>query len=197
MDDSFETLIASYIENKVGIAEHFISDALAEHLKENLLLLHKKQQLVAAGTGNDRKLTHNAMVRNDVIYWLDKKNNNAYENEFFVQIEAFIDYLNASCYAGITGYEFHYSLYETGSFYRKHLDQFQDNTSRQFSMISYLNNNWKEADGGELLIHQLGNDQKIAPTQGKTVFFKSNELVHEVLVTNEWRMSVTGWLKRD
>jgi SM-20-related protein len=197
MDDSFETLVASYIENKVGIAEHFISDALANHLKENLLRLLKNQQLVAAGTGNDKKLTHNALVRNDVIYWLDKKNNNVYENEFFVQIEAFIAFLNANCYAGITGYEFHYSLYETGSFYRKHLDQFQDNTSRQFSMISYLNNNWQEKDGGELLIHQVGNDQKIAPTQGKTVFFKSNELVHEVLVTHERRMSVTGWLKRD
>lgn len=197
MEDSFETLVASYIENKVGIAEHFISDALADHLKENLLHLLKNHQLVAAGTGNDKKLTHNALVRNDVIYWLDKKNNNVYENEFFAHIEAFIVFLNSNCYAGITGYEFHYSLYETGSFYRKHLDQFQDNTSRQFSMISYLNNNWQEKDGGELLIHQVGNDQKIAPTQGKTVFFKSNELVHEVLVTNERRMSVTGWLKRD
>ncbi|WP_310554659.1 2OG-Fe(II) oxygenase [Flavobacterium sp.] len=196
MENSFETLIASYIENGVGIAEHFISNELGNHLKENLLSLYNKKLLLAAGTGNDKKLTHNALVRSDVIYWLDKKNNNPYENEFFVQIEAFIEYLNTSCYAGITGYEFHYSLYETGSFYRKHLDQFQDNTSRQFSMISYLNANWQENDGGELLIHQAGNNQKISPTQGKTVFFKSNELVHEVLVTNERRMSLTGWLKR-
>ena len=197
MENSFETLIASYIENKVGISQHFLSDELANHLKENLLSLHNDNKLLTAGTGNADKLIHNTAIRNDVIYWLDKKNNNAHENAFFVQIEAFIAYLNISCYAGITGYEFHYSLYETGSFYRKHLDQFQDNSSRQFSMISYLNNNWQENDGGELLIHQLDNDQKISPTQGKTVFFKSNELVHEVLVTNERRMSITGWLKRD
>ena len=197
MENSFEILIASYIENKVGVCQHFLSDELANHLKENLLSLHNENKLVTAGTGNANKLIHNAGIRNDVIYWLDKKNNNEYEQAFFVQIEAFIDYLNTSCYAGITGYEFHYSLYETGSFYRKHLDQFQDNSSRQFSMISYLNANWQENDGGELLIHQKDNDQKIAPTQGKTVFFKSNELVHEVLVTNERRMSVTGWLKRD
>ena len=197
MENSFETLIASYIENKVGISQHFLSDELANHLKENLLSLHNENKLLTAGTGNADKLIHNTAIRNDVIYWLDKKNNNVHENAFFVQIEAFIAYLNISCYAGITGYEFHYSLYETGSFYRKHLDQFQDNSSRQFSMISYLNANWQENDGGELLIHQLDNDQKIAPTQGKTVFFKSNELVHEVLVTNERRMSVTGWLKRD
>ena len=197
MENSFETLIASYIQNKVGISQHFLSNELSNHLKENLLSLHNEKKLITAGTGNAEKFIHNTAIRNDVIYWLDKKNNNQYENAFFVQIEAFIDYLNVSCYAGITSYEFHYSLYETGSFYRKHLDQFQDNSSRQFSMISYLNSNWQENDGGELLIHQLNNDQKIAPTQGKTVFFKSNELVHEVLVTNERRMSVTGWLKRD
>ncbi len=197
MENSFETLIASYIENKVGISEHFLSDELANHLKENLLALNHNNLLLTAGTGNAEKLTHNTLVRSDVIYWLDKKHNNPYENEFFVQIEAFIDYLNRSCYAGITGYEFHYTLYEAGSFYSKHIDQFQDNSSRQFSMISYLNNNWEEKDGGELLIHQTNNNQKISPTQGKTVFFKSNELEHEVLVTQERRMSVTGWLKRD
>lgn len=197
MTNNFEILIASYLENKVGISEDFLSDELANNLKENLLLLHNNQQLLAAGTGNDKKLVHNAKVRSDVIYWLDKKHNNIHENAFFEKIEAFIAYLNQTCYAGITGYEFHYSLYEKGSFYKKHLDQFQDNSSRQFSMISYLNTNWKSNDGGELLIHQVNNNKKINPTQGKTVFFKSNELEHEVLETNERRMSVTGWLKRD
>jgi SM-20-related protein len=196
MENSFETLISSYIENKVGISEHFLSDELANHLKENLLSLNDKNQLLAAGTGNDNKLVHNAKVRSDTIYWLDKKHNNIHENAFFEQIEAFIGYLNQSCFAGITGYEFHYSLYEKGSFYKKHLDQFQDNSNRQFSMISYLNSNWQTQDGGELLIHQTNNNQTIPPTQGKTVFFKSNELEHEVLETNERRMSVTGWLKR-
>ena len=160
-------------------------------------MLEEKQMLKTAGTGKADKLVHNTAIRNDVIYWLDKKNNNEFENQFFVQIEAFIDYLNKSCYAGITGYEFHYTLYEKGSFYRKHLDQFQDNTSRQFSMISYLNYDWQDGDGGELLIHQPGNNIKISPTQGKTVFFKSNELVHEVLETKKRRLSITGWLKRD
>jgi Rps23 Pro-64 3,4-dihydroxylase Tpa1-like proline 4-hydroxylase len=33
--------------------------------------------------------------------------------------------------------------------------------SRKYSMISYLNSDWKPEDGGELLIHQLNNNQKI------------------------------------
>ncbi len=153
--------------------------------------------MVVAGTGNDGKLTHDNKVRGDSIYWLDRKHEDVYENEFFDQIDDFIKYLNRSCFAGITNYEFHYSLYETGSFYQKHLDQFQDNSSRKYSMISYLNTDWQAIDGGELLIYQSYNNKKITPTQGKTVFFKSNELQHEVLVTKERRMSITGWLKRD
>ncbi|WP_413998017.1 2OG-Fe(II) oxygenase [Flavobacterium sp. W1B] len=197
MKNSFEALIASYIENKVGISENFLSDDLANNLKQNLFALQQRSLLVDAGIGNSETISYDSAVRSDSIYWLDKKNNNPFENEFFIQIEAFISYLNQSCYAGITGYEFHYSLYEKGDFYLKHLDQFKNNSSRKYSMISYLNSNWQPSDGGELLIHQLNNNQKIAPTQGKTVFFKSNELVHEVLVTQNTRMSITGWLKSD
>lgn len=197
MENNFETLIATYIENKVGISEHFLSNTLANNLKLNLIALNTKSLLVEAGIGNAEKVTYDGAIRSDSIYWLDKKHNNAFENEFFAQIEEFILYLNRSCFAGITGYEFHYSLYESGDFYLKHLDQFKNNPSRKYSMISYLNADWQESDGGELLIHQLDNNQKIAPTQGKTVFFKSDELVHEVLVTNNTRMSITGWLKSD
>lgn len=197
MEKDFETLIAGFIKNKVGISNHFLNDDLANHLKVNLLALFDEKLLVVAGTGNAEKLNHNSAVRSDSIYWLDRKHENQYENEFFDQIEDFIKYLNKSCYAGITGYEFHYSLYEKGSFYKKHLDQFRNNSSRQYSLISYLNADWIEGDGGQLMIHQPNNNQSISPTQGKTVFFKSNELVHEVLVTQQRRMSITGWLKRD
>ncbi len=197
MENSFEALIATYIENKVGISEHFLSTNLANNLKQNLIVLNQKSLLMEAGIGNSEKVSYDGAIRSDSNYWLDKKHNNAFENEFFAQIEAFIIYLNQSCYAGITGYEFHYSLYESGDFYLKHLDQFKNNPSRKYSMISYLNSNWQESDGGELLIHQADNNQKIAPTQGKTVFFKSDELVHEVLLTQNTRMSITGWLKSD
>jgi SM-20-related protein len=62
-------------------------------------------------------------------------------------------------------------------------------------MVMYLNENWKLLDGGELCIHHTNSLEKISPLNGKSVFFKSSELAHEVLVTNEPRMSITGWLK--
>ncbi len=194
MQENFETLISSYIDNNIGICNQFLSENLASRLAIHLLALNEMELLILAGVGNLEKTTYNNKVRSDSIYWLDRKNNNIDEIEFLDLMEGFINYLNRTCYAGITGYEFHYSIYEIGSFYIKHLDQFQNKSSRKYSMISYLNKDWKIEDGGQLLIHKIDNNQKISPNEGKTVFFKSNEIEHEVLITNKRRISIAGWL---
>ena len=191
----FNKLIDSYIDNKIGIANNFLSESLALHLKENLTALYKDELLLSAGTGNDALVSHNKLVRSDKIYWLDRKHNNTYENDFFDLMDSFISHLNSTCYTGITGYEFHYTLYEKGSFYKKHVDQFRNNGSRQYSMIMYLNPDWIEEDGGELRIYNNDTQENISPANGKSVFFKSSKLEHEVLVTNVPRLSITGWLK--
>lgn len=197
MENSFEALITTYIDSKVGMSKNFLTTDLSNNLRQNILKLREKSMLTAAGVGNADLISYDSEIRSDSIYWLDKKHNDPFENEFFKQIEAFILYLNESCYAGITDYEFHYALYEKGDFYLQHLDQFKTNPSRKYSIITYLNPDWQESDGGELLIHQEGKNQKISPTAGKTIFFKSDELLHEVLLTNTTRMSITGWLKSD
>lgn len=195
LQETFDHLIDSFISNKVGIANDFLSESLSAHLKANLKNLYADKQMQSAGTGNDTEVVHDKRFRSDVIYWLDRKHDDVHENAFFDLMDAFVSRLNTTCYTGITGYEFHYTLYETGSFYKKHLDQFRNNDSRQYSMIIYLNTDWQEADGGELCIHHTESLQNISPMNGKSVFFKSSELEHEVLVTNKPRMSITGWLK--
>jgi SM-20-related protein len=195
LQNTFDTLINSFIENKVGLANDFLSEPLALHLKENLKTLFEKKQMKHAGTGNDVLAIQNKLVRSDMIYWLDRSHKDKYENAFFDIMDAFIIYLNNTCYTGITSYEFHYALYEKGSFYSKHLDQFRNNDSRKYSMIIYLNADWQAADGGELRIHHDGRTQDIYPQNGKSVFFKSSELEHEVLLSNAPRLSITGWLK--
>ncbi len=151
--------------------------------------------MFAAGTGNSAILTHDQLFRSDVIYWLDRKHEDIYENSFFDLMDSFVSHLNATCFTGIKTFEFHYSLYKPGSFYKKHIDQFKNNDSRQFSMILYLNEDWKAGDGGELSIYHANSMQHISPVNGRGIFFKSNEMEHEVQVTNKPRMSITGWLK--
>ena len=192
MEIIFDELIDSYLATNVGIVNNFLSVALSGHLVDNINALYAQDLLLSAGTGNSKLVTHNKLVRSDKIYWLDRAHDNLSENLFFDLMDRFVIHLNSSCYAGITGYEFHYTLYEKGSFYKRHLDNFKQNGTRAFSMIMYLNS---EVEGGELRIYQGNNWQDITPNAGKSVFFKSNELEHEVLVTHLPRMSITGWLK--
>lgn len=197
LESIFNCLIDSFVADKVGIAQDFLQAPLAAHLKANLYRLFSEGQFRAAGIGNDDGFTQNQLIRSDKIYWLDPVHHDPHEHDFFMLMDEFVRFLNRSCYTGITGYEFHYALYETGSFYKKHLDQFKSNKSRAFSMIMYLNAAWKPADGGELCIYQHGDSQTISPENGTCVFFKSSELEHEVLVTNQQRLSITGWLRTD
>lgn len=191
----FDCLIDSFIEDKVGIAEIFLDVSLAANLKNNLTRLFENKALLNAGVGNSALVNQDKLIRSDVIYWLDRKHQNKHENDFFDLVDKFVLYLNQTCYTGITGYEFHYTLYEPGTFYKKHIDQFQNNGSRQYSMIMYLNADWSMEDGGELRIYHQNEEQDIAPKNGKSVFFRSSDLAHEVLLTNKQRMSITGWLK--
>ena len=197
LDNIFNGLINSYIETQVGMTDNFLSVALAGHLKDNLLALYANKQFKNAGIGNDALVVQDKLIRSDMIYWLERAHNDVHENSFFDLMDQFVAFLNRECYTGITGYEFHYALYEKGSFYKKHLDQFKNNKSRAFSMIMYLNMDWQTADGGELCIYHADHEQMIAPTQGKCVFFKSSELPHEVLLTHKPRLSITGWLRTD
>lgn len=190
-------MIETYLADKVGISEHFLSESLSGQLKANLLTLFDQNELLTAGTGNENKILKDTAIRSDKIYWLDKSHDDVHENAFFALMDDFVRYLNETCYTGITSYEFHYALYEKGSFYKRHLDRFRNDDSRLFSMITYLNADWKEGEGGELSIfHANGQTQNISPTNGKSVFFRSDELEHEVLMTTVPRISITGWLRR-
>jgi len=197
LETIFNTLIETFIENEIGITENFLNKTLASKLRANLLNLYSQNKLRAAGTGNGAVALQDKSIRSDMIYWLDRKNNNEDETAFFDLMDNFVSHLNSTCYTGITGYEFHYTLYEKGSFYKKHIDQFANNKSRQYSMILYLNEDWQPEDGGELRIHYNDKAQDISPLNGKSVFFKSNELAHEVLPSHKPRLSITGWLKKD
>ena len=194
--NKFDLLIDSFLENNVGIDAGFLNKSLSTGLHQNILQLQRDEMMAFAGIGNEEVKDSNQKMRGDKIYWMDKKNTNIYEQEFLAQVEDFIDYLNRTCYTGINGYEFHYAVYEEGSSYKRHKDQFKNDNNRKYSLINYLNENWLEEDGGQLLVYQNDMVQKISPKSQTAVFFKSDEMEHEVVLAHRSRMSITGWLKR-
>ncbi len=196
MQQPFEQLIDNFLDNNIGIDTNFFSESLSTGLQENIFQLQEDEMMHAAGIGNNQNKDTNQKYRGDKIYWMDKSHDNRYEKEFLQLIDNFISHLNSTCYTGINNYEFHYTVYEEGSFYKRHRDQFNNDSNRKYSMINYLNENWLEEDGGQLLVYQDEGVKKILPHSRTSVFFKSDEMEHEVTKANRSRMSVTGWLKQ-
>ncbi len=196
MPQQFDLLINTYLDTKIGIAPQFLSKALSQGLQQNIHQLQKNNLMANASIGNEDVKDPNQKMRSDKIYWLDKKHDNIFENEFLQRVEDFIAYLNQTCYAGINAYEFHYAVYEEGSYYKRHKDQFKNNSNRKYSLITYLNDNWEDADGGQLQVYENDVMQQIQPHAQTAVLFKSDEIEHEVMKANQRRMSITGWLKQ-
>jgi SM-20-related protein len=195
MNEQFDLLIDSYLNDKVGIAPAFLSERLSNGLQQNIINLQQDNLMTAAGIGNSELKDTDQKMRGDMIYWMDKNHDNVFEQEFLQHAENFIEHLNRTCYAGINAYEFHYAVYEEGSYYKRHKDQFKNNSDRKYSLVSYLNNNWLAGDGGQLQVYQNDTMQQIAPHACTAVLFKSDETEHEVIKANRSRMSITGWLK--
>ena len=192
----FDLLIDTYLDNKIGIDVDFLTEELSAGLQQNILQLQKDDLMTFAGVGNETVMDTKQQMRGDKIFWMDKSHDNVFEQEFLSHIENFIERLNSTCYTGINSYEFHYAVYGQGTSYKRHKDQFKNDSNRKFSLINYLNNNWAEEDGGQLMFYQNGESQKIQPQSQTAVFFKSDEMEHEVTTANRSRMSITGWLKQ-
>lgn len=195
MNKVFESLIDSYLTTNIGQSTSFLGKELSAKLKENLEQHFQHNLLKAAGIGQKAGYMSDETIRRDQIFWLDRRHNDSIQNEFLDLIESFIDYLNQTCYAGIVDYEFHYAWYDVGSFYKRHIDQFKHDQGRAFSLISYLNDDWQPEDGGQLCIYLEQGQVLIEPKRDHSVFFKSDALEHEVLLSKKPRLSITGWLK--
>lgn len=181
--------------NDVVVIDDFISE---NDFATVMAFFHQKlaeNKLQKAAIGASNKLVDES-IRGDYTYWLDEERDTELSNIFGLLSEA-IQKLNRYCYLGLTGSEFHLAHYPAGTFYKKHLDQFKEKSTRVISFIIYLNENWQSGNGGELKIFQDGGDYMIKPLARRCVLFKSGTVPHEVQKTNVSRYSLTGWLLRE
>jgi len=196
-DDVFEALIQGLLNQGFGSSPHFLPEPVVSQLRAQLRQHYDEGNMSAAGIGRHFDYQKNAEIRGDEIRWIRNDTPNPAEKSFLQTVDAFVDHLNATCYAGIRSYEFHYAYYAPGSFYKRHLDQFRSDKGRKYSLVIYLNENWQKEDGGHLSLYVDGDKQiDVLPTGGRAVFFKSDEREHEVHPAPErYRLSIAGWLK--
>ena len=188
-----------------SVQENVLSGESLLSLKNDILSAYhnnlSEQSLRPAGVGKNADLQ--TTIRGDQIQWLAKENLSEAQKIAWDFLETLKVHFNQNLYFGLKDFETHVTVYPKNTFYKKHIDQFKlqsnavDSKVRKVSFIIYLNEDWKESEGGELRLFDFSEQEKeistILPQFGRAVFFLSDAFPHEVLETQRERVSMTGW----
>lgn len=192
----YEKVIEDLLDQQYSVVDDFFSSDEVEALRAILLAKYEEDEFKKSAIGNQFNENIIKTIRGDYISWIDEKYLQRAEEIFFSKINHFTDYLNRTCFLGIQDHEFHYALYPKGTFYKRHLDTFQNDDSRKLSIVCYLNEeDWQPHYGGELVLYKEEGDISIYPLKGRVVIFESQIIEHEVKPVEQKRLSITGWLK--
>ncbi len=177
-----------------------LPSALPETLTSELYLhlqALNDQQFQRAGVGREQDHQLHGGIRRDQIRWLGRQQ--TIEAEYLDWMEDLREGLNRRLFMGLFDYEAHFSHYRAGAFYKRHLDAFRGQTNRVLTTVLYLNPDWDEQQGGELLIWPEPDSEtvieKVVPQMGTLVIFLSEQFPHEVLPASTDRYSIAGWFR--
>ena len=156
--------IAQDIENKGWCV---MDDALPQGLNKNLyqhLIKLPNDTFNDMGIGRGNQLHIDKSYRSDQSHWLDGATD--VEKEYLAWMETLRLQMIQRLYMGLFDYEAHFAHYAPQSFYKRHVDTFSSKTNtgkpvRQLTTVYYLNPDWSESDGGELLIYKDDESKKI------------------------------------
>ncbi|MFC0520906.1 2OG-Fe(II) oxygenase [Mesonia maritima] len=198
VNEQYEQIIENLSAQKFSIVDEFFSSEEVDLLRATLLDKYEEDRFKKSAIGNKVNESIEKSIRGDFILWINEAEQSELEKLFFNKINDLVAYLNRTCFMGILHKEFHYAVYPEGTFYKRHLDTFQNDGRRKLSIVCYLNDEcWQKSNGGELVIYKENETEEVIyPLPGRVVIFESQFLEHEVKpVKKDRRLSITGWLK--
>lgn len=194
MDSVFNAIADGLAEEGYAVVDQFLTTSEVDAILNLEAFKNGLAQFKKAGIGKSQQHQINESIRGDYIQWLDKTSAPASVNVYLDRLNSLITFLNRSLYLSLKDYEVHMTIYPSGSFYKRHLDQFKKDDHRKLSVICYLNHDWKEEHGGQLRIYLPEGSKDFLPVAGRLICFRSDQLEHEVLLANRERLSLTGWM---
>ena len=180
-----------------AIAAHFLDLATVAALRANALRFERAGLLVPAAVGRGGDRIERVDIRGDRIRWLEETTDDTAELSLRDALDALRLAVNRELQLGLFSFEGHYAIYPAGAGYARHLDRFRDDNARVLSIVVYLNDRWRDEDGGMLRLHVARARSIDAIPQGGTlVAFLSDRFAHEVLPARRERLSIAGWFRR-
>jgi SM-20-related protein len=196
---SLKSIVQSLADRGFCIAPAFLDGEITAALRDDFDRLLREEKFKAAKVGQADAGKAASGVRTDRIFWFAEKETVGARAAVSEKLEELRSLLNRDLFLGIQDFETHYAFYEAGGYYRRHRDVFKKDDRRLISFVLYLNENWKPADGGRLILHprdsELTAPVQVDPTAGTGVFFLS-DVEHEVDESHARRKSCTGWFRR-
>lgn len=149
-----------------------------------------------ATIGREQKQHTNTQIRRDKIHWLERGRQPAVD-ALLAKMADLQQAFNRHLFLGLFEYEAHFAKYNPGDFYAKHYDAFEGRSNRKVTTVLYLNEDWSEQDGGEIVIYNPDGShrQTLWPKAGRLVTFLSEAFPHEVLPAKRQRFSIAGWYR--
>lgn len=194
----YEKLYSNITDGLVTDGYAIVKNALPSELSTQLLNFAQEEKgFKRAGISDSSNLRLDSNRRRDKIYWL--REDASLFSGFFNFTNGLQEYLNRELFLGLSYYESHLALYNTGDFYEKHVDAFKNSKNRVVTTVFYLNEEWRESDGGELVVYDEDDKfiTKVIPDKNTLVVFLSEKFPHEVLSAKKKRFSVAGWFRVD
>ncbi|MCW8901086.1 MAG: 2OG-Fe(II) oxygenase [Gammaproteobacteria bacterium] len=197
MKNKIENILNDLDQQGWSVQKQFFPTELLRELSQTLLLFRQQGILNQAGVGRKEGFHIEQSIRSDEISWFDEENLNEAQKKYLSITKELQDEVNQRFYLGLFELEVHFALYSPNAFYKRHLDQHKNQDTRVLTLITYLNENWKDDDGGELQIYlKNGQTVSVSPRSGTVVCFFSAEFEHEVLPAKRERASLTGWFRK-
>ncbi len=194
---TFGTLVQDISAKGYSVQENVLPLALGALIMAELQSENVTSRFKKAGVGRHKDFHVNELIRTDTISWID--GDTAAGAAWGVWTGEMQVLLNEQLFLGLFTFESHFAHYGKGDFYLTHHDAFKGEGNRRLSIVMYLNPNWLAADAGELVLHVgVGEAEvaiKVAPKFGTLVAFLSEDIPHEVLVTEADRFSIAGWFR--
>jgi SM-20-related protein len=179
----------------VHVQDQYLSATQVNALRECVLARRAQGGFRAAKVGSQQNLRRDAQVRGDTTCWLSDPLYPA-ERQLLEQLEELRLALNRELFLSLFDLELHYAWYAPGAAYERHLDQPLGTSTRQVSLVLYLNEAWSSDAGGELRFYEKdGTLRDIAPIGGRLVCFRTPGREHGVLSAGRDRFSLSGWFR--
>ncbi len=187
-------LVDGLADEGYAVVDNFLSSEEVNQILQLEEFKNGHRQFKKAGIGKSQDKQINEAIRGDYIQWVKPEEAEPPLQVYLSKLTELISFVNQQLYLSLKDFEVHQTIYPIGSFYKRHLDQFKKDDKRKLSVICYLNENWKEEEGGQLRIYLPNGSKDIFPLAGRLVCFRSDLLEHEVLPATRERLSLTGWL---